>query len=354
MQSRWLRVALALAYLLFLFGLFEASARAFWAIRWDVPFLHPSRAATAFYPEIAPLLSPPSREDAASFDVLLLGGSALNANFGPIGQLLAERLTQASGRRVQVHNLAMPGHTTLDSLYKYRQLGQADFDLVAVYHGINELRANNVPPEAFRSDYSHYGWYELVRDVVDQDALYPVATPYSVIFAARRMLARIGLRAYVPIERPRPEWVAYGREVRSAEPFRANLTAIAELARSRGERLVLMTYASHIPPDYSEEKFAAHALDYVLHTAPIALWGDVENIRVGLAAHNAVVRELVASDRQLEFADIAAAIPDEGRYYDDVCHFTVPGAERFVETLLPAALRVLQGEARPSAGTLPR
>ena len=110
----------------------------------------------------------------------------------------------------------------------------------------------------------------------------------------------------------------YGREVRTREPFRRNLEALAALAHDRGERVLLTTYASYIPPDYSEEKFAARELDYVLYTAPIALWGEVENIRSGLAAHNAVVREIVASDPSLEFTDIEAAIPDEGRYYDDV------------------------------------
>lgn len=337
---------LALAYLLFLFGLFEAGSRALWAIRWGVPFLHPSQAALAFYPEIGPLVAAPPRHDDAAFDVLLLGGSTLNVNFSPIGQLLAERLTLESGRRVQVHNLAMPGHTTLDSLYKYRQLASARFELVVVYHGINELRANNAPPESFRDDYSHYGWYELVRDVVDQGRLQPFSSPYTVRFVFRRVLARLGLRSYVPVERPRPDWIAYGRDVRSRKPFRSNLEAIAALARSREERLMLATYAHHIPPDYSEEKFAARALDYVLYGSPIALWGDVENIRSGLAEHNAVVRAIVASDPHLEFIDIAAAIPDDGAYYDDVCHLTVAGSERFVEALLPGALRVMRGEAR--------
>jgi hypothetical protein len=245
----------------------------------------------------------------------------------------------------------MPGHTSLDSLYKYRQLAPAGVELVVVYHGINELRANNVPPESFRADYSHYGWYELVRDVVDGQALYPLATPYSMRFVVRRLIAKLGLRDYVPVERPRPEWVGYGHDVRSREPFRNNLAAIVELARSRGERVVLMSYASYIPPGYSDAKFLARELDYVLYTAPIGLWGDVENVRAGLAAHNAVIHELVASNPDLEYADIAGAIPDEGRYYNDVCHFSVDGAEPFVQALLPAALRAMRGEPRPAAAT---
>ena len=346
------RAGLALAYVLFLFALGEVAARAFWAIRWGVPFFDPGRANEVFYPETRfSVGSPPSHDD-ANFDVLLLSGSALNAHFSPIGQLLAERLTLASGRPVRIHNFAMPGHTTLDSLYKYRKLAPAGVELVAVYHGLNELRANNVPPESFRDDYSHYGWYELVRDVVDGDALHPFALPYTVRFAFRRVLARLGLRDYVPIERPNPEWLAFGREIRTREPFRRNLAAIVELARSRGERVVLMTYASHIPPGYSDAKFAARELDYVLYTAPIGLWGDVENVRAGLAAHNAVVRELAASQPDLELVDIEAAIPDEGRFYDDVCHLTVPGAEKFVDALLPVALRVMRGEqAATTPGT---
>src|SRR5678816_2039441 len=149
--------------------------------------------------------------------------------------------------------------------YKYRQLAPAGVELVMVYHGLNELRANNVPPGSFRDDYSHYAWYELVGDVVDRNALYPFATPYSVRFVFRRLLARLGMRDYVPVERPRPEWMAHGREVRTREPFRRNLEAIVALARSRGERVMLLSYASHIPSDYSETRFTARELDYVLY-----------------------------------------------------------------------------------------
>jgi hypothetical protein len=165
----------------------------------------------------AVLPSEPGRDD-ENFDVLLLSGSALNVNFGPIGQPLAERLTQATGRRVRIVNGAMPGHTSLDNLYKYRQLAPAGVELVVVYHGLNELRANNAPPESFRGDYSHYGWYELVRDVVNGQALYPLATPYSVRFVIRRVIAKLTGRDYVPVEKPRPEWIGYGRDVRTRDP----------------------------------------------------------------------------------------------------------------------------------------
>jgi hypothetical protein len=108
---------------------------------------------------------------------------------------------------------------------------------------------------------------------------------------------------------------------------------------------VLLT--SYITPGYSDEKFLARELDYVLYTAPIGLWGDVENVRAGLAAHNAVVRELVAANPDVEYADIAGAIPGEGRYYDNVCHFTIDGAETFVQALLPSVQRAMHGDPRP-------
>jgi hypothetical protein len=46
MRRRWQRTAFGIAYVLLLFGLVEIGARAFWAMRWGVPFFHPSRAAT--------------------------------------------------------------------------------------------------------------------------------------------------------------------------------------------------------------------------------------------------------------------------------------------------------------------
>ena len=69
------------------------------------------------------------RHDDDRFDVLLLGGSALDPDWGSIESRLAEKLRADLGDRCRVYNLARPGHTSRDSLLKYRQLEKEEFDL---------------------------------------------------------------------------------------------------------------------------------------------------------------------------------------------------------------------------------
>ena len=98
-----------------------------------------------------------------------------------------------------MHELGVPGHTSLDSYYKYRSLSAARFDLVFIYDGFNEVRANNAPPEVFRDDYSHYGYYVLLRDIIDRHKLWPLTTPYTIQFIIKRGLAKMAARAGRPV-----------------------------------------------------------------------------------------------------------------------------------------------------------
>ena len=134
-----------LVYLVLLVLLVEASIRAYFAIFHEGEFLRPSSMVRQAYPELEQIAMP-----AADFDILLLGGS-----------VLVERTD------FRVVNLSALAHTTRDSYLKLKSLGDPRFDVVVVYHGINEVRANNCPPDLYRSDYSHYEWYEM-RNLTDR------------------------------------------------------------------------------------------------------------------------------------------------------------------------------------------
>src|SRR5258707_744797 len=54
-----------------------------------------------------------------------------------------------------------------DSLIKYLQLGDDQFELVIVYDGINDVRMNCCPREQFRDDYSHCSWYYEIQKLID-------------------------------------------------------------------------------------------------------------------------------------------------------------------------------------------
>jgi hypothetical protein len=305
-------------------------------------WLHPERIIYRFYPRLESVAYERRQETRDGVvEVLLLGGSVLNVEWSAIDALIAERLTRELRRPVRVHNLAAAAHTTRDSLLKYKRLGDDPFDLVVVYHGINETRTNHAPPDVFRDDYGHYSWYRFVN-AIDRDRRLPVvALPYFVKHASIAMRDRFGWSNVIPTSDPRPEWLEHGLDVKSARPFRENLSAILDLAESRGEPVLLMTFASYVAEGYAKEAFEALELDYTRHRSPLRWWGTPETVAAGIRAHNDVIRDLAATRHTL-FVDQAALIPGERRIYNDVCHFTVAGSELFVDNMMDALREVVE------------
>lgn len=62
---------------------------------------------------------------------------------------------------------------------------------------------------------------------------------------------------YVPTDRPRQDWMRYGGDHRSAVSFKQNLGAILSLALQRGDGVLLMKFALHVPKDDSLEAIPA-------------------------------------------------------------------------------------------------
>ena len=152
-----------------------------------------------------------------------------------------------------------------------------------------------------------------------------VSFPFTLRYAVSRFKeqARLG-------DQPKREWHQHGADVRTPPSFRANLGRIAELARERGDRLVLMTYAYHIPANYSEEAFRERALDYGTHSSPVSLWGTPANVARAIDLHNEAVRDLAARTPGAVFVDQKGLMPVGKDYFDDCCQLTKLGSRRFV------------------------
>ena len=353
-----LRVLLAATSATLLVVALEAASRiSYWRDRGVSPCATAADLALAYYPELRAAVPPPP----GHARVLLLGASVLNATFGDVPRLLRERLGAAWGREVQVVDLAMLGHASLDSWYKYRELAGQRFDLVIVYHGINELRANNVPPETWRDDYGHYAWYDEINFYFAHERLrrLPFLFPFWLKHAAV-VLDRVFVRRdrYVPEHAPRPEWTAYGGDVKTVPVFRRNLERILALAGERGEPVVIMTFAYHLPADYSLERMNRGELGFGhwanASPSPVELWGTPEHVRAGLEAHDRVLRELHAAHPETVFVDQEARLGDDPGNFTDVCHLSPLGAERFVDGIVAAVKAAGVGPrpavARPAAG----
>jgi hypothetical protein len=316
----------------------EVTARVFWRLCCGVPLRNPDRILYAYYPELREVDEKrPARGD-EFYDILFLGGSGLHKDWGSVGQELREQLAYLGHRNVRVFNLAMPAHTSRDSWLKYAALGEARFDLVIFYHGINETRANNAPPGIFREDYAHYSWYEAVNTLAPYHGLAIFALPYTLRYLAIRTRYALTKDRYVPTHDVRNDWVQYGRDSRSAASFKHNLTAILDLASQRGDQVLLMTFATYVPENYSLEAFKRKQLDYGLHRYPIEFWGRREYVLATVAVHNEIVRSMAAQHKNVLFVDQASLMARSARYFNDPVHLTVLGSTKFVENVVMVLL----------------
>ena len=338
-------LALALAALL------EGASRVYAAATVGAPLTDPAAVLTeSFYRGLRRPLAQEIRNDDESFDVLILAGSVLHDRYGPFEAALNEELALRNPREVRVHNLAKAAQGTRDSLIKYRQLDHQRFDLVIVYHGINDLRANAVPEADYRDDYGHIEWYRRVNWVSEhQELLRWTALPY-LLHEARVVVEKL-LGRYRPIpEDSLREYAKHGATLKTVPAFRNNLAAILELARERGEPVLLMTYAWHLPPDYTKRSFRRRQSEYATHRVPVEGWGRPEDVAHGLRAHNQAIRELAADHPHVLFLDQEARMPRDRTSWNDVCHLTVRGMSTFAAGVAETLTRACVLDVR-EAGT---
>lgn len=336
------RVVSVLLYALFLLLLVELGSRAFWKAR-GAPFFTAHRNLDrSFYPQLSQVKRAFSEEDEERLDILILGGSVVHTDYGDIEHVLRERLVRATRRPVRIHNLSAPAHTSLDSYYKYKHLRDHNFDLVIVYHGINDIRANNCPASAFREDYGHLSWYRLINDYERRADTRWLIFPYTVKFVALKAAGRLGWSGFLPTHEPDAESMEYGCDVKTRASLRANLEGILELAARKNEPVLLMSFAFHMPEDYTRERFENLELDYTAHTFPAELWGKAECVVAGISAHNEAIEDLAGRYDQVLHVDQRKLIPREGRFFNDICHLTHEGCERFVDNLLDVILVLME------------
>jgi hypothetical protein len=258
----------------------------------------------------------------------------LHKDWSSVEMELREQLAYLGQRNVRVFNLAVPAHTSRDSLLKYAALGEARFDLVIFYHGINESRANNAPPEIFREDYGHYSWYENVNALAPYHGTAVFALPYTLRYLTNNIRHILQKNQYISTYSVPKQWIQYGQTSRSAASLQHNLSALLELAEKRGDQILLMTFATYSPENYSRHAFDQKQLGYGLHRSPIEWWGQREHVLATVAVHNEIVRRTAAQHKNVLFVDQASLMEGNARYFNDVCHLTALGSTKFVENLV--------------------
>jgi hypothetical protein len=321
-------------YLLFCWGIFLAGGRLYWWLRAGVPPDETAAVWDYFYPEVrrSHVKQIHPRHDDERFDVLLLGGSVLEPAWGPVESLLASHLRDRLGERYRLFNLARAAHTSRDSLLKYSQLSDEQFELVIVYDGINDVRLNCCPRARFRNDYRHFPWYDSLQKRLDAGRM---LLPASLVSDAA--LAGETISTSQVDEASLEE----GRDIKTDRTLRQNLDEIVSSAAKRGDLVVLTTFAYFVPANYTRARFEGQSLEYEFRPRSCAaeMWGKPRHVVAALEAQNAAIRSLSADHPEVLFVDEQHLLPATGRMFIDPCHLTDEGCRQFVDNLWPVIER---------------
>ncbi len=282
-----------------------------------------------YYPELVAsgARSAPTDHDDGTLDILTLGGSVLYQAEAALEARLRKELQQP----IRCYHLSTTAHTTRDSLLKYQQLENQRFDLVIVCHGINDIRMTYWPSGVFRTDYSHCAWYaNLGRDAQ--------GGTLSLWDRIMRYASQDGLGP------PNPADFPHGAPLQTAPTFAANLSDLVSLATRRRDRVLLLTMASYLPANYTRQGFEAGTLDYGPGDARYAteLWGEPVQVAAGISEHNKRTREVAHRHAIADLVDLEKRIASDGGNFSDICHLTTAGQQRFVNAVVPNAVRILQ------------
>ncbi len=337
----------------------EILGRLYMALHFDTSLIRPSQVIYAYYPELKPILPVHLAPDDGVFDVLLLGGSVFMMRDNHIPNLLSVRLQEEIDQVVRVHNVSASGHTSLDSLNKYRQLEGKHFDCVVFYHNINEIRANNAPDFIFKEDYAQYAFYDEVQTIVSHNKMDYYVTPFLIELFLHRIQRRMGLRESFPFL-PEEDWLQYGENLKTEASFRNNITEIADLAQARGDHLMLLKYAYHIPDNYTLEAFENDALDYAIPpkapniTTRVAIeeWGRVPNVKAALALHNSIIDQIAWNTPKVCYLDQHGPMLGKGHLFVDVCHPSIEATPDFVERMVIRMLECSGGKHTASTAAI--
>lgn len=285
-------------------------------------------ACQLHYPELSARGIAAARRDNDELQILLLGASVAEQT----GPVLQERLSLACPVPVRVHNAAVSAHTTQDSLNKLGCLYEqgAQFDIIIVYHAINDVRMNCVAAEDFRDDYSHCGWYASFNRKKHSGRM---SVRETVSDSMDRM---IGLGT------PEAEDVAFGAEIKTGPAFRMHLEKIIEMAEQQETPVVLMSFATHFVPGYSRAALESGQLGYASgqYVLGTEVWGHPDNVQKGVSVHNEVIRSVSADHPELPFIDMESELTTI-ELFTDVCHLSPAGLERFGDVMVQQLVPVL-------------
>lgn len=330
--------------------LIEISLRLFLFAYAQTPVFQPEKFIYRYYPNLHTAENYQYKKPKSN--ILMLGGSTLYAdtlrfNYNNTSYALhfcnlAEQLK--NNTRMNICCLAYPANTIIDCFYEYRFLQKEKFDYLLLYNGINDTRANNIPYEHFSEQYRHIEFYDDLAIYERHPEIRVTTIPFITDWVVHLALKTLTNKKYLPKENLHHlktteginNYLRFGGDIKTASVFKKNLEEIKLLADKRGQKLILCTLAWYQPDNYSYENFINKKLDYAQSLFATELYGLPENVIKGINAHNAEVRKFTAQHPDVIFLDAENIIPKNGKYFDDICHFSDEGCVLFSNSVLSA------------------
>jgi hypothetical protein len=111
------------------------------------------------------------------------------------------------------------------------------------------------------------------------------------------------------------------------------------MSKDMGAKPVLVTFAFHLPDNYSRQAFLDKSLDYSnpdnYDSRDVYNWGPPDYVRDGLKRQNDIIRAAAAENAVL-LIDIDRDMSGQGRWFGDVCHFNNAGVDMFTALVAEA------------------
>lgn len=299
--------------------------------------VRPSELIYNYYPQVRPIQQAAFSNRDSILDVLILSCSVLHQDWGDIiNEMQKQMKLPAPYQSMRVYNASGVGHGSRDNRSKYALLKDKPFDVVIYYDAINDARLNNCPPAVFKSDYTHYTWYEQISTIQKHGEINITVLPYlaeELVHTLKHLLAK---GQYIPVHYSlSPDWLMYGNTYKSLPSYTDNLQSVVAQAQEAHSRFLYISFLYHSPKNYSLQNFRSKTLDYSFcnHSRETEIWGLAPNVSGFIDAANAAAQQQLSGVPGCSFEDLRMAFPNEGKYYADICHFSPEGLTQFAALL---------------------
>jgi len=281
--------------------------------------------------------------------VLILGSSTM-FNRHMAEQMKAALQKSLPNKNIELLDAGIRSHTTRADVIKLQYLKHYAWDFVLIYNGINDLWANHVRPQDFYADYRHTDPWHRRSFLLDHSLI--ARHIYNNSYTYIRVLNTKMSEAFFPIYQfvfPKKPYIN-AADFASQNSFSDNINTLIDISQQIGAKPVLLTFAYHLPANYSRQAFLNQQLDYRnpdnYDSRDVYNWGPPTYVREGLDKENTALRE-IAAQRKIALIDIDQQMSNHGAWFGDVCHFNNEGVAQFTARVA----QHLAAQAAPATAT---